>query len=107
LLQANDRYQFLRPGQVVVDCGASPGGWTQVAVQCVKACPKEARSIAERAGLHTLAACGREKDSSTVLIDGIEVWDEQDCDNHRLFCKYESSFVVHITLSLFQLLYGC
>ena len=33
LLQINQADQLLRPGLAVVDLGAAPGGWTQVAVQ--------------------------------------------------------------------------
>jgi len=35
LLQLDERDRFLRPGAVVVDLGAAPGGWTQVACQRV------------------------------------------------------------------------
>jgi len=31
LLQVIEKYQFINPGDVVVDLGASPGGWMQVA----------------------------------------------------------------------------
>ena len=35
LLQLDDKFRFLRPGARVVDLGAAPGGWTQVAVERV------------------------------------------------------------------------
>jgi 23S rRNA (uridine2552-2'-O)-methyltransferase len=37
LLQIDDQFHFLKPGGRVVDLGAAPGGWTQVAVERVKA----------------------------------------------------------------------
>ncbi|MGA7383460.1 MAG: RlmE family RNA methyltransferase, partial [Methylocella sp.] len=33
LLEIDARYRFLKPGQKVVDLGAAPGGWSQVAVR--------------------------------------------------------------------------
>ncbi len=33
LIELDDKYQLLRPGIRVVDLGAAPGGWSQVAVQ--------------------------------------------------------------------------
>ncbi|XP_018588277.1 rRNA methyltransferase 2, mitochondrial isoform X1 [Scleropages formosus] len=33
LLEIDDRYGLLRPGLTVLDCGAAPGAWSQVAVQ--------------------------------------------------------------------------
>ena len=36
LLQAVTKYQFIKPGYVVVDLGAAPGGWTQAARQLVE-----------------------------------------------------------------------
>ncbi|KAL4087800.1 hypothetical protein PRIC1_012232 [Phytophthora ramorum] len=33
LREMNDRFQLLRRGDVVLDLGAAPGGWTQVAVE--------------------------------------------------------------------------
>ena len=35
LLQAVKKYQFIKPGYIVVDLGAAPGGWTQAALQLV------------------------------------------------------------------------
>ena len=35
LLQLDDKYHFLKPGARVVDLGAAPGGWCQVAVDRV------------------------------------------------------------------------
>ncbi len=36
LMQLDDQARFLRPGARVVDLGAAPGGWTQVAVERVR-----------------------------------------------------------------------
>jgi 23S rRNA (uridine2552-2'-O)-methyltransferase len=33
LIELDDRFHLLRPGQRVLDLGAAPGGWSQVAVQ--------------------------------------------------------------------------
>jgi 23S rRNA (uridine2552-2'-O)-methyltransferase len=37
LLEINEKEKFLRPGALVVDLGAAPGGWSQVAAQKVGA----------------------------------------------------------------------
>lgn len=36
LLELDDRHRLLRPGKVVVDLGAAPGGWSQVAAARVQ-----------------------------------------------------------------------
>ncbi|MCQ4159340.1 RlmE family RNA methyltransferase [Roseomonas sp. GC11] len=33
LIELDEKYKLLKPGQRIVDLGAAPGGWTQVAVQ--------------------------------------------------------------------------
>lgn len=35
LLEINERDRILRPGMTVIDLGAAPGGWSQVAAKCV------------------------------------------------------------------------
>lgn len=37
LLEMNEKHHILRPGLRVLDCGAAPGAWSQVAVQRVNA----------------------------------------------------------------------
>ncbi|XP_076000041.1 rRNA methyltransferase 2, mitochondrial [Genypterus blacodes] len=37
LMEMDDRFRVLQPGLSVVDCGAAPGAWSQVAVQRVNA----------------------------------------------------------------------
>src|SRR3954471_1345467 len=36
LLEISEKEKVLRPGQLVIDLGAAPGGWSQVAAQKVK-----------------------------------------------------------------------
>jgi 23S rRNA (uridine2552-2'-O)-methyltransferase len=35
LIEIDDKYHFLKPGQSVVDLGAAPGGWSQIAARRV------------------------------------------------------------------------
>jgi 23S rRNA (uridine2552-2'-O)-methyltransferase len=41
LTEMDDRYHFLKAGQRVVDLGAAPGGWSQVAAERVKSMPNQ------------------------------------------------------------------
>jgi len=40
LIEINDKYKILSPGMKVVDLGAAPGGWCQVAAKIVKSDPE-------------------------------------------------------------------
>jgi len=46
LAQLDDKCHILRPGMRIVDLGAAPGGWTQVAVERTKALTSGAQVIA-------------------------------------------------------------
>src|SRR5262249_56627030 len=35
LIEMDDKYRVLRPGMVVLDLGAAPGGWSQIAAERV------------------------------------------------------------------------
>ncbi len=45
LLQLDDRFSFLKPGGRIVDLGAAPGGWTQVAVARVNSAKKKGHVV--------------------------------------------------------------
>jgi len=46
LAEIDDRYHVLRPGMTVVDLGAAPGGWSQIAAQRVRVMAGEGCVIA-------------------------------------------------------------
>lgn len=46
LIEIDDKYRLLKPGHRVVDLGAAPGGWSQVAAKRVKAEEGRARVVA-------------------------------------------------------------
>ncbi len=46
LTEIDDKYKFLKPGGCVVDLGAAPGGWAQVAAARVKSVDGEGKVIA-------------------------------------------------------------
>ena len=46
LLQLDERYKLLKPGDSVVDLGAAPGGWTQIAIDRVGALKGKGKVLA-------------------------------------------------------------
>lgn len=46
LIEIDDKYRLLKPGQRVVDLGAAPGGWSQVAAQRVKSVEGQGQVVA-------------------------------------------------------------
>lgn len=46
IIQMNDEMQFLKQGQRVIDLGAAPGGWTQIAVDIIKPSKTGGRVVA-------------------------------------------------------------
>ncbi|KAL7379371.1 hypothetical protein ABVT39_026725 [Epinephelus coioides] len=45
LLEIDDKFRLLKPGYSVVDCGAAPGAWSQVAVQRVNSAGTDPESL--------------------------------------------------------------
>lgn len=41
LVEMNKRFNILKPGMRVIDLGAAPGGWSQVAAELVKSTPEK------------------------------------------------------------------
>src|SRR6516165_10306257 len=46
LIEIDDKHHFLKPGMTVVDLGAAPGGWSQIAAKRVGAADGKGRVIA-------------------------------------------------------------
>jgi 23S rRNA (uridine2552-2'-O)-methyltransferase len=46
LIEIDDKYHFLKPGITVVDLGAAPGGWSQIAAKRVGAAEGKGRVVA-------------------------------------------------------------
>ena len=46
LVEMDDKYRFLRPGMVVLDLGAAPGGWSQIAAERVGSAEGKGRVLA-------------------------------------------------------------
>src|SRR6201999_1770880 len=46
LIEIDDKYRLLKPGQTVVDLGAAPGGWSQIAAKRVGAAEGRGKVVA-------------------------------------------------------------
>jgi 23S rRNA (uridine2552-2'-O)-methyltransferase len=46
LIEIDDKYRFLKPGALVVDLGAAPGSWSQIAARRVRAAEGKGRVLA-------------------------------------------------------------
>ncbi len=46
LIEIDDKYRLLKPGMTVVDLGAAPGGWSQIAAQRVGAAEGKGKVVA-------------------------------------------------------------
>jgi 23S rRNA (uridine2552-2'-O)-methyltransferase len=46
LIEIDDKYRFLKPGMSVVDLGAAPGGWSQIAARRVGAADGKGKVVA-------------------------------------------------------------
>jgi 23S rRNA (uridine2552-2'-O)-methyltransferase len=78
LIEIDDKYGFLRPGYRVVDLGAAPGGWSQVAADRTKATEGRGRVIAvDMHGMEPIAGVTTIKhdfladDAPQVLLDAL------------------------------------
>lgn len=75
LLELNEKDKFLFPGATVIDLGAAPGGWSQVAAQKVspggKVIAIDLVEIAPISGVKVLRGDFREKAPRDVKIDVI------------------------------------
>jgi 23S rRNA (uridine2552-2'-O)-methyltransferase len=78
LIEIDDKYRFLKPGGRVVDLGAAPGGWSQVAATRVKAEEGRGKVVAiDMHGMDPIAAViifkkdFYDEDAPRVLIDAL------------------------------------
>ena len=78
LIEIDDKYKFLKSGGRIVDLGAAPGGWSQVAVKRVKAEEGRGRVIAiDMHGMEPLPSVTifkkdfLEEDAPALLIEAL------------------------------------
>jgi 23S rRNA (uridine2552-2'-O)-methyltransferase len=78
LSEIDDKYKFLKPGGFVVDLGAAPGGWSQIASQRVKSIDGKGRVVAidmhgmdEMAGVIVFHKDFYDADAPDVLVKAL------------------------------------
>lgn len=82
LKEIDEKYKLLHPGDVVVDLGAAPGGWSQVAIERVKSTEGQGKSEGQVVGIDIsemdpipgvtlLHADFMEDDAPQALIDAL------------------------------------
>jgi len=78
LIEIDDKYKFLKPGGRVIDLGAAPGGWSQVAANRVKAEEGRGKVVAiDMHGMDPIAGVTifkkdfYDEDAPQVLIDAL------------------------------------
>jgi len=67
LLEIDEKYALLKPGMKVIDLGAAPGGWSQIAVKKVRAADGAGQVIAA-----DLSQMGMIPDVTILLLDFTE-----------------------------------
>jgi 23S rRNA (uridine2552-2'-O)-methyltransferase len=78
LSEIDDRYHILRPGMIIVDLGAAPGGWSQVAADRIGSVEGDGRIIAidlqevePIAGVELFVADFLEPETEVLIIDAL------------------------------------
>lgn len=69
LMEIDDRDKLIRPGEMVVDLGAAPGGWSQVAAQRLKGTGRVvALDLLEMPGIHGVDFLQGDFRDETILV---------------------------------------
>lgn len=81
LIEINDKFKLLKPGSNVVDLGAAPGGWSQVAAKIIQSDLKNAKNklvaidllpIEGLAGVISYEKDFYDKDAKELIIDSLD-----------------------------------
>lgn len=73
LIEIDDKHRFLKPGGRVVDLGAAPGGWSQIAAERVQAIGGRGQVVAIDI-LDMEPVAGVESATLDFMADGAEAW---------------------------------